>query len=1047
MRGLKLYITILITAFVVAFSGNEAKAQCGPFNSIMNQNNGQNGNMFMITALNAIRIDSFWCNFSPGTIPEVEIWYREGSFVGFQNSPVGWTKVDSVTNLPSQGINNFTKVPIFVDVEIQAGCSVSFYVTGISAPIMRYTNGPAGSTAGQNYSTGTDLILSYAYGKQYPFAATFNPRIWNGRIHYSCIPPSIPSATYTNIPTASCSGDTLCYSFIPGSTLAPGAWSWNPGQSGTIVSANNDSSTVCMLFDGTVVFDTVCLTLEGGCDDVDTCFPITINPPTADAGPDTSICATTYQLQGNTAQGFWSVMGGAGTFADPTVYNTTVSGLAPGVNTLRWSVANSTCDTVFDEVNITVLPIPVAQFNAPYGCDDNAIAFLDNSYALGGNIISWAWDVDGDGSTDYTTSAFNHTYTAPGIYNCTLTVMANGGCVDELIQPIVVAPNPQVNFSYTPECEGNAMLFADMTTIASGNLDTWEWQWDDGTSPSGAQNPAHVYLTDGWYIVTLTVTSDSGCVTSYADSVEVFSIPFVDFESPEVCQNDTVFFTDTSVSTQGIINYWEWDFGDGFPIDYNQHTAHMYGTHGLYNVRLTVATDKGCTNTVVKPQRSFPVPVPNYLQEGVCERQRVTFTEDTYLDTIFGSMLTTFHWDFGDSTDAINGEVGHFYQDPGYYQLGLTPYTNYGCHTTGTFEILIRPKPEAKILILDDKVCAFNEINYRDETYFDYEFDSVGVVSWQWHFGDGSTSSKTHPKHTFERGGDFNTQLIVQTGFGCYDTAARTTVVYHIPDADFVIDSIEGCSPHCVTFIDNSRLASGEDLKNHWNFGDGGINTQDINPTYCYSVPDGSGLNRFPVELSVMSPFGCVDTFMHPEKVSIHGNPIADFELSANIVEFLEPVVFVDNYSVGADFWLWNFGDSTISTLASPNKHEYQAPGDYVISLTVSDDYGCQDVISKTLTVERHQTLFFPSTFTPNGDGLNDYFEVEAQDLEYIKLWVFDRWGDELFYGENDGARWDGKINGYNLPLGVYSFVVEYKQVNQIKQKKRGKITIARNDR
>ena len=182
--------------------------------------------MFMITALAPIRIDSFWCNFASGTVEEVEIWVRQGTFVGFQNSSAGWTMLDSVTNLVSAGAGSFTKVPIFVDFEIQTGCQYSFYVTRASLnntnPYMQYTNGPFGSTAGALYTSNAHMQVSYAYGKDYPFGATFNPRIWNGRIHYTCVPASLPSATYTNIPTASCSGDTVEYSFIPGSGMAPG---------------------------------------------------------------------------------------------------------------------------------------------------------------------------------------------------------------------------------------------------------------------------------------------------------------------------------------------------------------------------------------------------------------------------------------------------------------------------------------------------------------------------------------------------------------------------------------------------------------------------------------------------------------------------------------------------------------------------------------------------------------------------------------------------------------------------------------------------------
>jgi gliding motility-associated-like protein len=1044
---MKKLFSLLIMVWFVGAMEVHAQACASPHTTMMNYNNGQDGNMFDITALTDVTIDSFWCNFDAGTVQEVEIWYRTNTVVGNQASSAGWIKIDSVLNLPSAGLNNYTHVPIHVNIFIPAGSTYGFYVTRAYlpnvGPYMRYTNGPGGSSAGQLYNQNANIQVSYAYGKDYPFGATFNPRIWNGRIFYSCCPDP-PSPQLSAAPTQICANDTFTYSAQP--YAFSNGFSWNFGSSGTIVGANNDSSTVQVVFNGNVVFDTVCLTMYDTCSDADTCFPIVINPPAADAGPDTSICSTTFQLQGNAGSGLWEVVGGAGTFVDPTVYNTMVSGLAPGVNTFRWSVGNAQCDTVFDEVNVTVNPIPVAQYNTPYGCADNQIQFIDNSYALGGNIISWQWDVNGDGTMDYTTNNFAHSYSTPATYQCTLVVTANQGCTDTLVKDIVVSPNPAVNFSYDPDCEGSPMTFTDLTTISSGSLASWVWQFGDGSNPSYAQNPAHVYPVDGWYVVTLTVTSDSNCAVSFEDSVEVFSIPIVQFESPEVCRNDTVWFSDSSISTQGIINYWEWDFGDGWPIDYNQHTAHMYVNHGLYNVRLTVATDKGCTNTVVVPHRSFPVPVPDYIQDGLCEQQRVTFTDNSQLDPQFGSVLVDWHWEFGDSADAHNEQVGHFYQEPGYYTMKLTPYTNYGCHHTYESEILMRPKPEAKILILDDKVCALNEISYRDETYFDYEFDSIGVISWNWLFGDGASSLKRHPKHTFQKGGTFNTLLITETTYGCIDSAFRNTVVYHLPDADFRIDSIEGCSPHCVTFIDESKLADSDTLLYHWVFGDGSTNNEDVNPTYCYGVTDGTGIQKFDVTLDVTTLHGCSDTFTHSERVIIHANPISDFDLSSENVSLLDPKVLVDNYSIGADYWLWDFGDSTTSVFANPLKHEYAEPGTYTVRLTTTTEFGCEDVLEKTITVERHQTLYIPTSFSPNGDEVNDWFEIKGEDLESVKLWIYDRWGGLLFYGENDNARWDGRMDGTMLPMGSYAYVVEFKQVNQVREKRTGNFVIARSD-
>ncbi|GAB5539959.1 MAG: hypothetical protein Salg2KO_20620 [Salibacteraceae bacterium] len=894
---------------------------------------------------------------------------------------------------------------------------------------------------------GQNATLSRS-GMQFPLNNQQMHDIWSevnyntGRIvgFHSCCPDP-PAPIIQAAPTQICASDTFTYSIIPYNY--PVSLQWSGGQTGTVVSANQDSSTVGIIFNGNVVNDTVCLTITDTCTSRDTCIAVVVNPPVADAGPDESICSTTYQLQGNNGLGAWSVLNGAGTFANANQYNTTVSGLAPGVNSFRWSVGNAQCDTVTDDVNITVKPIPVAAMNFTDGCDQNGIQFTSTSYALGGTIIDWDWDVDGDGVIDYSTNTFTHTYATHGTYQCTLVVEANLGCLDTVVETVTVYPNPNVDFTYDPDCEGSPMSFFDQTNIASGSLSSWDWDFGDGTANGAAQDPVHIYAKDSVYLVTLTVTSNLGCTTSYSDSVEVFSIPIVDFVAPNTCRNDTVIFTDTSESTQGAINYWEWDFGDNSGVVYDQHTSHMYGSPNTYNVKLIVATDKGCTNTVVKPLDIYPVPVPNFSQVGECERQRVRLRDSSIMNPMFGSYLVQWDWTFGDGNVASNEQVGNFYQKPGYYTVSQTPYSNYGCHTTEETEILIRPKPRGNTLILNDHICAANSIQFRDETYFDYTYDTTGVVDWYWSFGDGQTSTERHPENIYAQGGKYPVLMIVETEYGCIDSVHSTAVVNHNPIASFIADTLEGCSPHCVTFIDQSQYADTSRMTYRWRMGDGNL-MSDVNPTYCYRIEDGQNYYEYEVELKVTSPDGCSDSARLGDMVRVHSNPYADFDFGSLSYSILDPVVEYINYSQGGDSWLWHFGDSSSSTKQYPKPHEYIEPGDYEVVLETESDFGCKSSISKVVSIAYHQTLFIPTSFSPNGDGINDFFEVKGEDLEFVKLWIYDRWGHEVFYGENEDARWDGLSNGFIMPIGSYAYTLEYKQTNRIKKSAHGNFVLTR---
>jgi len=1027
-------VTLILFGFFAQMNLVNAQACNSPASTPFNTNNGQDGIMFTITAKRNIVIDTFENNYAAGTLSQILVYYRYGTATGYITTPGAWTLLGSVNNVTSAGVNNSTVIPLNINLPVNKYQTVAFYITtnGGTNPICRYTNG---STVCDSLGGNGDLVLHEGYGKDYPFGASFSPREFNGKVRYHCV--ATPNFTINGNLTFcnAYNGQQEPYNISPPLHGSDIYWTLPSGMS-IVGNANNDS--VLIQFSNSNPSGQICAAILG-CDGdtvVKICETIISNPPQADAGPDTSICSQPYQLQGNQGTGYWQVMSGSGTFANANIYNTTVSGLSPGANVLRWTVGGNGCPITSDDVQITLLPQPIANFSHSAVCDGIGMPIQNTSYALGGSIIAWSWDVDGNGSVDYTSSQVNHVFPDSGNYQCRLLVTANGGCTDTVVKTVRVHPNPETSFTFDPECELTPTPFTDQSVIGTGDVTSWYWLFGDGAT-SNVQHPSHTYGSDGVYIVSLMAYSAFGCSTPFTDSVEVFTIPDVDFTAPSVCRNDTVKLNDISTSIQGAINYWEWDFGDSYPTDFNQNTTHQYLAFGSYDIALTVATDKGCTNTVVKNIDIYPVPVPDFIQIGECERQAVKFEDNSQLSGMFGSQLDNWEWEFGDGNSANNETVGNFYQAPGYYKVLHTPYSNYGCHTTEETEILIRPKPRAHILVKDDHVCAQNAISFQDETYFDYQYDAIGVIDWSWSFGDGQTSNLQDPQNTFAEGGLYNTELYVETTYGCYDSAERATIVYHNPVAGFEPDTLEGCSPHCVTFIDKSYVKNGDLLSYAWDFGDQS-KSQNVNPTHCYTLEDGSMDVEYPVSLQVTTPYGCEDKWRMEEKITIHAKPYVAFELSESWIHMLDPKVEIVNYTEGAATWEWTFGDGSFSDEQDPLEHVYDSAGTYIITLKSTSDYGCENEYQYEIIVEPHLTIYIPNSFSPNHDGINDYFEIKGDGIEYVALWVYDRWGNELFFGENEAAIWDGKVNGKVMPIGNYLYVLEYKIQNQIKQKKYG---------
>jgi gliding motility-associated-like protein len=183
-------------------------------------------------------------------------------------------------------------------------------------------------------------------------------------------------------------------------------------------------------------------------------------------------------------------------------------------------------------------------------------------------------------------------------------------------------------------------------------------------------------------------------------------------------------------------------------------------------------------------------------------------------------------------------------------------------------------------------------------------------------------------------------------------------------------------------------------------------------------------------KLQVSDSFGCVSesSFFYE---SIH----VKAEFTADPVNGEAPleVSFTDK-SVRGTKYRWEFGDGkdSISDLSVPQPHIYYKPGEYSVKLTIESDLHCIDSIRFDKIVVEKSELHVPNVFTPDGDGINDYFVVESKSLRRLSVEVFSRSGVKVysFYGENevlkDWIGWDGNINDSSRKAtpGVYFYLI-----------------------
>jgi hypothetical protein len=208
---------VSLAALAVAAAATSVHAQQFSLTTTYAGGNGQDGNMFNVTAVNTVTITSFDVHFGLGTVP-FEVYSIAGGYQGNETNAAAWTLIGSGQHIVTTPQGTGQPLALAIDVTIQAGQTVGFYVTntGGSAPNIIYSNG-----TGVLYQD-ANIQMPEGVGKAYPFGGTYTPRTWNGTVHYTLGSPC-PSTTYC---TAKASSDgclpSIAHSGGPSMSLTSG---------------------------------------------------------------------------------------------------------------------------------------------------------------------------------------------------------------------------------------------------------------------------------------------------------------------------------------------------------------------------------------------------------------------------------------------------------------------------------------------------------------------------------------------------------------------------------------------------------------------------------------------------------------------------------------------------------------------------------------------------------------------------------------------------------------------------------------------------------
>lgn len=573
--------------------------------------------------------------------------------------------------------------------------------------------------------------------------------------------------------------------------------------------------------------------------------------------------------------------------------------------------------------------VPEFTSSATAGCAPLNVGFKDLTT---GNPKFWAWDF-GNGTLSNTQNP-TVAFPTPGTYTVKLVVRnADGTTGITKTNYITVYPSPAANFSanITTGCVPVNIQFNDASTSSTGSIVSWEWDFGDG-GKSTARNPQHTYNNVGFYSVTLTVTSSTGCknTASVGRYIRIVAGAKAEFEPGKAltCQAPYDITYINNSSGPGNMTF-QWDLGNG-----NSSTLSAPSTTysaGTYNVTLTATSEFGCSSTITKPVTfSGPTTVIK-APDTVCLNTQVTFVND---GTVAPQKSL---WDFGNGqqSTSINGTT--VYTAPGNYTIKVSnTYT--ACKDDAVKNIYVRPGTTIDF-------TATNAIGCKPPLNVTFQDASpVPNTKWEWDFGDGAMGTGSPANHLYNAAGNYNVSATFTDAAGCVGKLTKPSIVtIETPTVKINTVPAGGCVPY--TYTPTATVTAVDGIASYlWDFGDGTTSTLP-NPSHLYN-----NTGRYNIKLTVTTTGGCTVTTTEIDGVKVGTPPATSFSIPNKDVCASSAVSFTDNTPLPVDEWEWDFGDGTFSSTQNPS-HIYSDTGTFIVKLKAFNNRCPQTSAGQTVTI------------------------------------------------------------------------------------------------
>lgn len=492
-------------------------------------------------------------------------------------------------------------------------------------------------------------------------------------------------------------------------------------------------------------------------------------------------------------------------------------------------------------------------------------------------------------------------------------------------------------------------------------------------------------------------------------------------------------YLNVAAESDTLFHTYQWDISSANGYTYHNEGAQAsapVNREGWYRITLTGIAKTGYSKCYTdsflvpaRPKANFSVST-----DSICAYNPIQFHDSSIVDTGRLSMQSRY-WNFGDGQSSTSKDPQHIYTAAGSYTVRLVASDGI---CSGTFiypkKIRIQDAPKPGFKPVPEFGCAPLHVQYN------YRADAPGL-KFKYYFGDGATDSVEAPLHVYDSAGVYTVHQYLYSPYGCITQDSEQVRVLQGVDisrpSDIKMVSVTG--EHAIKVLWDSIPGASAYVISRMR--DGVPSSQLVFYTRTDSFIDentDAGLHTYTYLVQAQ------DTCQNITPKGLSGNNILLQARSVNDAyahlqwqAYREWQAGVKQYIIQRS----NDGKAYTSIAAmAGNQLEYDDKSFYADSLNyrsyriLAISYGTGvSSSSNTAKVPYNFTVWIPNSFSPNGDGLNDRFEIKAEKGTSLHLDIYNQWGEQVFSTNDINDSWDGTFRSGKAAEGIYLYKAEIK--------------------